>query len=40
MSGRIRNDVSASFMTPRFLVPIAIVAVVVIGLVWFLHGRA
>lgn len=39
MSGRIRNDVSASFLTPRFVVPALAVILILAVVLWFFKGR-
>jgi hypothetical protein len=39
MSGRIRNDASATFLRPRFLIPAIVVIAVLAVIIWFLRGR-
>lgn len=39
VSGRLRNDFGASFLTGRFLVPTAIAILLVALVVWLVRGR-
>ena len=39
MSGRLRNDLGASFLTGRFLVPTAIAILLVAIVVWLVRGH-
>jgi hypothetical protein len=40
MSGRVRKDLAASFLTPRFLVPAIVVVLLLAAAVWVLRGRS
>jgi len=39
MSGRLRNDLGASFLTGRFLVPTVIAVLLIAVVVWLVRGR-
>ncbi len=39
MSGRVRKDFAASFLTGRFLVPSGIAILLIAIVVWLLRGR-
>ena len=39
MSGRLRNDLGASFLTGRFLVPTVIAILLVAIVVWLVRGH-
>lgn len=40
MSGRVRKDFVASFLTARFLIPVVLGIVVVAVIIWLVRQRA
>ena len=39
MSGRVRKDLSASFLTGRFVIPVVVTILVAALVVWLVRGR-
>jgi hypothetical protein len=39
MSGRVRKDLSASFLTGRFVIPVVVAILVLAVVVWLVRGH-
>jgi len=39
MSGRVRKDLAASFLTGRFLIPILVGVLALVLVIWLIRGR-